>query len=320
MAACRFYDNSVIIGHTTCSSSECQSFRSTACNKVLKCGHLCGGIKDESQCLSCLYWCNTADMTSLKQKHDDVCAVCISKLIAAPSIQLTCGHVLHLHCTKGVLAARWPGPRITFGFTLCPICQKAMEHPVLKDYLIPIRALCEEVRRMALTRLTHDGLQDTESIRTPGAPFYQDPAGFAINKYAYYICFKCKQPYFGGVARCEEQDVVENNRQEEFVCVRCSQSQSPICVKHGTDYLEYKCRYCCSLATFYCFGTTHFCDACHTNNTLLTHLPKDQLPKCPAGPVGKQMEGTACPLGIPHPPTGDEFALGCGLCNNMLSF
>jgi hypothetical protein len=36
-----------------------------------------------------------------------------------------------------------------------------------------------------------------------------------------------------------------------------------MCPKHGTDYLEYKCRYCCSVAVFFCFGTTHFCNACH---------------------------------------------------------
>ncbi|KAL3880994.1 hypothetical protein ACJMK2_033195 [Sinanodonta woodiana] len=259
MATCRYCNNSLIIGQSTCSNWECQSFRATACNKVLKCGHLCGGIKDESQCLSCLYWCTTADMTSLKQKHDDVCVVCYSSPIsAAPSIQLTCGHVIHFHCTKSVLAARWPGPRITFGFTLCPICQKAMEHPLLTDMLTPIRALYEEVKRMALTRLIHDGLQDTESIRTPGSQFYQDKAGFAINKYAYYICFKCQKPYFGGEARCEEQDVVENHKKEDFVCVRCSQTNIKICA-HGVDHLEYKCRYCCSMARWFCFGTTHFC-------------------------------------------------------------
>ncbi|KAL3881025.1 hypothetical protein ACJMK2_033225 [Sinanodonta woodiana] len=185
--------------------------------------------------------------------------------------------------------------------------------------LTPIRALYEEVKRMALTRLIHDGLQDTESIRTPGSQFYQDKAGFAINKYAYYICFKCQKPYFGGEARCEEQDVVENHKKEDFVCVRCSQTNIKICA-HGVDHLEYKCRYCCSMARWFCFGTTHFCDACHTNHTVLTQLPKDQLPKCPAGPVGKQLEGSTCPLGISHPPTGDEFSLGCGLCNDLLSF
>lgn len=37
--------------------------------------------------------------------------------------QLDCTHVFHLQCTRRVLENRWLGPRITFGFMLCPICK-----------------------------------------------------------------------------------------------------------------------------------------------------------------------------------------------------
>lgn len=37
--------------------------------------------------------------------------------------QLECGHVFHAHCCRNVLKRRWPGPRITFTFSLCPICK-----------------------------------------------------------------------------------------------------------------------------------------------------------------------------------------------------
>jgi hypothetical protein len=39
-----------------------------------------------------------------------------------------------------------------------------------------------------------------------------------------------------------------------------------------------------------------------------------------AGPKGKQLEGTECPLHVVHPPTGEEFALGCGVCRNAHTF
>jgi E3 ubiquitin-protein ligase MYCBP2 len=32
------------------------------------------------------------------------------------------------------------------------------------------------------------------------------------------------------------------------------------------------------------------------------------------------MEGEECPLHIKHPPTGEEFALGCGVCRNAHTF
>lgn len=150
-----------------------------------------------------------------------------------------------------------------------------------------------------------------------------------------------------------------------------------MCSKHGTDFLEYKCRYCCSVAVFFCFGTTHFCNACHDDFQRMTSVPKEELPHCPAGttlkcsnnkspttifglsetrvsfvscwirplshfklllkllkpttcwlqflssltgPKGKQLEGSECPLHVVHPPTGEEFALGCGVCRNAHTF
>ncbi|KAJ8378388.1 hypothetical protein AAFF_G00242760 [Aldrovandia affinis] len=56
-----------------------------------------------------------------------------------------------------------------------------------------------------------------------------------------------------------------------------------MCSKHGTDFLEYKCRYCCSVAVFFCFGMTHFCNACHDDFQRMTSVPKEELPHCPAG-------------------------------------
>ena len=57
-----------------------------------------------------------------------------------------------------------------------------------------------------------------------------------------------------------------------------------MCPKHGTDYLEYKCRYCCSVAVFFCFGTTHFCNPCHDDFQRVANIPKSELPQCPVAP------------------------------------
>ena len=72
----------------------------------------------------------------------------------------------------------------------------------------------------------------------------------------------------------------------ELVCGGCSDvSRAQMCPRHGAEYLEYKCRYCCSVAVFFCFGTTHFCNACHEDFRHVTELAKHALPKCPAGNV-----------------------------------
>ncbi|XP_071198100.1 E3 ubiquitin-protein ligase MYCBP2-like isoform X16 [Salvelinus alpinus] len=307
---------------SVCSDPDCQEYAKVACSKTQACGHLCGGVRNEKSCLPCLHGCNKST-GCLKQDADDMCMICFTEaLSAAPAVQLDCGHVFHLQCTRRVLENRWLGPRITFGFMSCPICKNKINHSVIKDLLDPIKELFEDVRRKALMRMEYEGLHKSEAITTPGARFHNDPAGFAMNRYAYYVCYKCQKAYFGGEARCDaEAGQGDDYDPSELICGACSDvSRAQMCSKHGTDFLEYKCRYCCSVAVFFCFGTTHFCNACHDDFQRMTSVPKEELPHCPAGPKGKQLEGTECPLHVVHPPTGEEFALGCGVCRNAHSF
>lgn len=160
--------------------------------------------------------------------------------------------------------------------------------------------------------IKYEGIvKDTES---------RDLTNLAMDRYAYYVCFKCQKAYYGGEARCDVE-IGEKFNPEELVCGGCSDvARAQMCPKHGTDFLEYKCRYCCSVAVFFCFGTTHFCDTCHDDFQRLTNIPKNKLPQCPAGPKAKQLMGEECPLHVIHPPTGEEFALGCGVCRNAQTF
>ncbi|XP_032082572.1 E3 ubiquitin-protein ligase MYCBP2 isoform X2 [Thamnophis elegans] len=308
---------------SVCSDADCQEYAKLACSKTHPCGHPCGGVRNEDLCLPCLHGCDKSTPTALKQDADDMCMICFTEaLSAAPAIQLDCSHIFHLQCCCRVLENRWLGPRITFGFMSCPICKNKINHAVLKDLLDPIKELYEDVKRKALMRLEYEGLHKSEAITTPGVRFYNDPAGFAMNRYAYYVCYKCKKAYFGGEARCDaEAGQGDDYDPRELICGACSDvSRAQMCPKHGTDFLEYKCRYCCSVAVFFCFGTTHFCNACHDDFQRMTSVPKEELPHCPAGPKSKQLEGAECPLHVVHPPTGEEFALGCGVCRNAHTF
>ena len=38
------------------------------------------------------------------------------------------------------------------------------------------------------------------------------------------------------------------------------------------------------------------------------------------GPKGTALNVEDCPLHIEHPPTGEEFALGCGVCRTGRNF
>ncbi|KMZ09796.1 uncharacterized protein Dsimw501_GD15825 [Drosophila simulans] len=307
-----------------CADAQCQEYAANSCLKTKPCGHACGGVTGERKCLPCLqHVCHTRENElaeelrdpKLTQDADDMCMICfVEALSCAPSIHLECGHVFHYHCCKAVLEKRWSGPRITFGFSLCPICKADIQHPLLSDILEPINGLKQDVKRKALMRIKYEGVvKDTDSKNV-------NMTQLAMDRYAYYVCFKCQKAYYGGEARCDAE-IGEKFDPEELVCGGCSDvARAQMCPKHGTDFLEYKCRYCCSVAVFFCFGTTHFCDTCHDDFQRLTNIPKVKLPQCPAGPKAKQLLGDECPLHVMHPPTGEEFALGCGVCRNAQTF
>jgi len=70
-----------------------------------------------------------------------------------------------------------------------------MRNEFLEDLLLPIRELFNDVKRKALMRLEYEGLIKSEAITVPGSRFYKDPEGFAMERYAYYLCFKCNKVY-----------------------------------------------------------------------------------------------------------------------------
>eukprot|EP00047_Mylnosiga_fluctuans_P000811 m.202671 g.202671 ORF g.202671 m.202671 type:complete len:4234 (-) comp10109_c2_seq9:387-13088(-) len=301
--------------HGCCTNEECVELAKNLCTKTLPCGHPCNGVRDEATCLPCLRGCSK---DTLFMDSEDLCPICFTTSLAEePCVLLDCRHVFHFRCIRRLLTMRWSGPRITFGYCRCPTCSRSLvdlKHPILAPLVEPVRILYEEVRKKALLRLSYDGLEAqagaTEAER----------AEFAIDKYAYYLCFKCKHAYFGGLRACQDARGDDFNP-ADLICPMCVEGPAmQECPRHGSDFLEYKCRFCCSVAVFFCFGTTHFCNPCHDDHQRCVSAKKESLPHCPAGPRLTQLEGDECPLHVKHPPTGEEFALGCGICRNAQTF
>lgn len=63
-----------------------------------------------------------------------------------------------------------------------------MNHWTLDELLTPIRRLRDEVRRKALMRLEYEGLAAPGGAKGHMLP---DPATYAMERYAYYVCHKC---------------------------------------------------------------------------------------------------------------------------------
>ncbi len=225
---CRYCGQSTegSIHDLVCSNEACRELARLACPKLLDCGHPCPGVAADSVCLPCLHHCEqpttmTVASTSprtLTQDQDDQCMICFSSsLEEEPCVQVACGHVFHFQCVKKLLQTRWNGPRVSFGFAQCPICKVSLldNFPTsLSEYATPIHALYDEVRRKALKRLEHDGVDMSGKTE-------DERAVFAMNKYAYYLCFKCKAAYFGGEGVCEAARGSTEFDPSELVCPPC---------------------------------------------------------------------------------------------------
>eukprot|EP00741_Cyanophora_paradoxa_P009300 tig00000144_g9008.t1 len=252
------------------------------------------------------------------QTADDFCAVCyVDTLKQAPCIRLACGHVLHYSCARSRLASRWPGVRVTFAFWNCPLCNRGpMEHGALEELLGPLREMHAELVNKAVQRLEAEGMARDPALTDPASRFHNDRPAYALHRFSYYPCSLCKRPYFAGKANCEGaaqaevELMVDEEKRKDLICGPCSSNPADNCPKHGRDYIEYKCKFCCSVAAWFCWGTTHFCDSCHKVAATIVRQPIETLPAC------------TCPRGSrPHPPNGTaEFCAGCSLCRILGSF
>ena len=190
----------------------------------------------------------------------------------------------------------------------------------LAETLAPALSLREKIMRRARRRLVLDAMGPPYQLK-PGGAYEGRPGEFALTRYNYYLCELCEEPYFGGDRACHRGGVERGEgegqagAEHKFMCGNCSVTVSgKACKKgHGDDEMEYKCRYCCDVAVWFCFGTTHFCDKCHTS------WMRDQ-PDWENFPPKKTCTRKTCPLRVDHPDHGIEFCLGCAVCRSAKSF
>jgi hypothetical protein len=357
------------LASSVCHRLACRKKVEAACSKTLTCGHPCGGVRGEPECLPCLR-CPKAEaplkeagekdgekdasVTALNNRRrafetrqkmkapfpagTDPCCVCyVDELKAEPCIALGCGHVLHRRCALERIENGWPTQNITFEHLRCPLCGEdgrelnavgsmqaaVMSHPSLARALAPALALRETVMRRARRRLALDANGPPRQIQA-GGDYEGRPGEYALSRFNYYLCETCETPYFGGDRACHRGGVERGDDHERgqvpafgpeahrLVCGSCSvTSRGKECKKgHGAEEMEYKCRYCCDVAVWFCFGTTHFCDACHTKWVTAS-------PDWETDPPMKACTRKTCPLRVEHPEHGQEFCLGCAVCRSL---
>ena len=326
---CRFCDNKIKSNNKgpeddVCNEKECTERFVVSCKKKLKCGHKCFGVDCETKCPPCIDKECKEYNGEFDQNKDTYCVICYSEgLGSAPIAVLSCGHYVHYDCIKKRLLNKWIGPRITFNHCLCPNCNKWFDIktiPKLQTVIDENKKLYEDIKKLALQRLKFEGMDKDPRLSDKNSPWYGKIEEFSLKSLSYYMCFVCKKPYFAGRKICGDDPAMDNDnpnvqfKPEDCVCGKDANLSGVAgktnCPKHGKDFIEYKCRFCCKIASWFCWQTTHFCEDCHKRqekHDYLTNYPLDKLPKC---------NKSTCEVGGHHPPNGNEYALGCSICRN----
>lgn len=301
-----------------CKHEDCKERYKDSCKKKLKCGHDCPGLATEEICMNCLNSDCKEFNDKFNQDLDSYCNICFTEgLGAAPCVRFDCGHIYHYHCIKSTIEKKWIGPEINLKFCKCSLCQQwlsSSNNNEVNNMIKPYKDLEEKLIKMTEQRLKLEGLDKDKRLNDPNDKYYKKPLEYGLAKIQYYMCFKCKKPYFAGLKECGAQNDRDHNP-SDLICGACGSLDGvegvSECKKHGKDFIEYKCKFCCEISSWFCWGTTHFCESCHAKqcrHEYVTKIPKDKLPKC--------LGAESCKLKIKHPPNGEEFALGCSLCRN----
>ena len=308
-----------------CKNPECIILYKSSCHEILNCGHKCFGSKNELKCPPCLISDCNNNPNIFDQNEDSYCNICFTEGLGnSPIVLLSCNHYIHHKCLDARLRKKWLGPKITFNHVLCPQCNKWLDcpnNPDLQALINESKILYDDICKKALERLKFEGLDKDDKLRNRSSPWYNKDLEFALHKISYYQCNECKKPYFAGLRECRggPNDVENNNPNREYdpkdlICGAHANiagvAGKTSCEKHGKDFIEYKCKFCCNIASWFCWGNTHFCEDCHARQCkgdYVSKYTKDKLPKC---------IGDKCNLKVKHPENGEEYALGCSVCRN----
>ena len=253
----------------------------------------------------------------------ELCGICFTcELGEEACVRLGCGHVFHANCVKLLLGHKWTTLRISFGYLDCPACKqeisicKSQDVPQLSQLVNEALSFKAEIFQKAVDKAIEMGLDKEGRVVTEGDVYYNDLTGFAVHNCAFYQCYQCDKPYFGGMEDCSQAMNAENTKtKQDFICDPCAYDElglgKEVCEEHGNEFVDWKCMYCCSVALFYCCGGTYkFCTPCH-NDAMNGGKHKAQT-DCTGGPN--------CPLGLKKHPNAHgakaSFPLGCSLCRS----
>jgi E3 ubiquitin-protein ligase MYCBP2 len=216
-------------------------------------------------------------------------------------MRLKCGHAIHERCALAQYRVAQDHSRIIFPRCGFPGCPEIPEHPRLAGVAAPWILLRAGIEAIARRVVSAEHLENDAHVMNPASEYFGNPMKFAREKLAFCMCARCRAPYYAGHVECGEEE--GERRPDEYACRACSRvfEKEGTCPKHGESAMIFKCFWCCKPAAWFCWGTTHFCAACHERPVQVVKPP---WPECDGH----------CQF-HPHAPNGTKQILGfCRIC------
>ena len=294
---CQFCKN-IIEKNEECHNFICKEYYKFSCKKKLRCGHNCLGVNNEKYCLPCLDP-NCINYSGIfNQNKDTCCQLCLEKLSSSPIVNLTCNHYIHYLCIINKLneGQNLFGKKLSFNFIKCPVCEQIFECPSVPEIQNKIenyKKIYFKVGELIKLRLSYENIILKE----------EDP----YKLYSFFLCYKCKQPYYVGKSNNNNENFIFGNI-EDCLCGKdsfvCNAKGGSFCEKHGFKFFEYKCRFCCKIASRF-YSQMHFCEDCYANKNSCDNDFSKLIKNC---------NSRLCEFNGVHAPNGIEYCLGCFVC------
>lgn len=274
-----------------CKNTECIEYTKICPNLDTTCGHPNYGFNKYEVCLQC---------TNDYNMEKEMCYICMTdELHKKPCIKLECGHIYHLNCLEHRFTSKHNTSHINLNYTYCSVCNFRVSHPYINDkYMNELQKLNIKIEKKSYRHMKNN--KDPQNMTELTITEH-------IDNLRYYECSDCNKIYLGGLADCQDdaRDIHSDSDSDSIIekkCLACGAFGKNKCKKHGDKNILYKCCYCCKVAVWYCYGTTHFCESCHSNTYKIKAQP------CRGG--------NDCPLYGKHPKNDEktQFAIGCSIC------
>ena len=298
---CKFCQNE-IGKDEICDNKRCKEIIKYICENKLSCGHDCLGVCGEIICPPCLDSKCKYYGGIFNQNKDTCCQICLEKLSSSPIVNLSCNHYVHYFCIIKQLkkGENLSGKKLNFNFIKCPVCDLVFECPSVPE----IQSKIKYYKKIYMTIYNMNMIEQRliyEKINSNKDPF---------DIFIFYLCYKCKRPYYAGrnnKANNYNKKYFEYENKEDCLCGKDSfvynAKGESFCKKHGFEFIEYKCKFCCKIASRF-FSQTHFCEECYSNKNF-NNNEICEIKKC---------DKYSCEFKGMHAPNGIEYCLGCFFC------